>query len=79
MGPTVVIKTDPVADHPRGVLLGFEAVPVKALLFQRPDDSLDHAVRAAIVALRSKDHSIRDIAKQLRVGTGTVYKVLEAA
>lgn len=41
--------------------------------------NLNDAVRSAIVALRSKDVSIRQIASQLRVGTGTVYKVLQAA
>jgi transposase len=41
--------------------------------------NLNDSVKAAIVALRAKDHSIRHIAAQLRVGTGTVYKVLQAA
>ena len=31
------------------------------------------------LGLRSKNHSIRIIAAQLRVGTGTVYKVLEVS
>jgi DNA invertase Pin-like site-specific DNA recombinase len=40
--------------------------------------NLNETVRAAIVALRAQDLSIRKIAAQLRVGTGTVYSVLEA-
>lgn len=41
--------------------------------------NLNESVKSAIVALRAKEHSIRHIAAQLRVGTGTVYKVLQAA
>ncbi len=41
--------------------------------------NLNDSVRSAIVALRARDVSIRRIAAQLRVGTGTVYKVLGAA
>src|ERR1035441_3696248 len=41
--------------------------------------TLNSSVAAAITALRAKDHSIRKIAAHLRVGTGTVYKVLRAA
>jgi DNA invertase Pin-like site-specific DNA recombinase len=41
--------------------------------------NLNDSVRAAIVALRSKDHPIRKIASQLKVGTGTVYRVLADA
>ena len=44
----------------------------------RPSN-LNPSVAAAITALRAKDHSIRKIAAHLRVGTGTVYKVLRAA
>ena len=44
MGPTVVIEADPLCDDTRGVLLGFYAVTMNALLFQRPDDPFDHAV-----------------------------------
>lgn len=40
--------------------------------------NLNDSVRSAIVALRARDVSIRRIAAQLRVGTGTVYKVLAA-
>jgi DNA invertase Pin-like site-specific DNA recombinase len=44
----------------------------------RPSN-LNDTVRAAIVALRAKDVSIRKIASQLKVGTGTIYSVLAAA
>ena len=44
MGPTVVVEADPLSDDARGVLLGFEAVTLYALLCQRPDDPFDHAV-----------------------------------
>lgn len=41
--------------------------------------NLNDSVRAAIIALRAKDHPIRKIASQLKVGTGTVYRVLTDA
>jgi DNA invertase Pin-like site-specific DNA recombinase len=41
--------------------------------------NLNDTVRAAIVALRAKDISIRRIASQLKVGTGTIYSVLASA
>ena len=44
MGPTVVVEADPLCDDTRGVLLGFEAVTMNTLLFQRPDNPFDHAV-----------------------------------
>jgi DNA invertase Pin-like site-specific DNA recombinase len=44
----------------------------------RPSN-LNASVRAAIIALRAKDHPIRKIASQLKVGTGTVYRVLADA
>lgn len=40
----MVVELDPAADHAHGVLLGFEAVAVHALLLQRPDHALHHAV-----------------------------------
>ena len=40
----MVVELDPVADHSHRVLLGFEAVPVDALLLQGADHALDHAV-----------------------------------
>ena len=44
MGPTVVVDAEPLCDDTRGVLLGFEAMTMNALLFQRSDDPFDHAV-----------------------------------
>lgn len=41
--------------------------------------NLNDSVRAAIIALRAKDHPIRKIASQLKIGTGTVYRVLADA
>lgn len=40
----MVVELDPVADHSHRVLLGFEAVPVDALLLQGADHALDHAI-----------------------------------
>ena len=39
-----VVEADPVSDDTRGVLLGFKAMTMYALLFQRSDHALDHAV-----------------------------------
>lgn len=44
MRATAVVEVDPVANHTTGVLQGLKSVTVDALLFQRPDDALDHAV-----------------------------------
>lgn len=44
MRPAVVVETDPVADHAARVLQGLEAMPVRALLLQRPDCALHQAV-----------------------------------
>jgi DNA invertase Pin-like site-specific DNA recombinase len=44
----------------------------------RPSN-LNDTVRAAILALRANDVSIRKIASQLKVGTGTVYATLASA
>ena len=60
------------------VLVGLERAKKNGVKLGRPTN-LNDSVKAAIVALRAKDHSIRHIAAQLRVGTGTVYKVLKAA
>lgn len=40
----MVVKADPIADHAVGVLQGFESVAVHALVFERADHALDHAV-----------------------------------
>lgn len=44
MWPLVVIELDPVANGTTGLLQGFEAVPVDALLLQRADHPLNQAV-----------------------------------
>ncbi len=44
MTSAVVIEADPVSDDPRSMLDALEAVAVNALLLERPDDALDHAV-----------------------------------
>lgn len=40
----VVVKGNPVTDDAHRVLDAFEAVAMHALLLQRPDEALDHAV-----------------------------------
>lgn len=60
------------------VVAGLERAKKNGVKLGRPTN-LNDSVKAAIVALRAQDHSIRHIAAQLRVGTGTVYKVLQAA
>ena len=44
MRPPGVGKADPFSDDTRGVLLGFKTMTMYALLFQRSDHALDHAV-----------------------------------
>ena len=44
MGPPGIVKAYPFSDDTRGVLLGFKAMTMYALLFQRSDHALDHAV-----------------------------------
>lgn len=44
MWAPVVAEADPVADHAHGVLLGFEAVAMGALLLPGADGAFDHAV-----------------------------------
>ena len=48
-----VVELDPVTDGAGSVLDAFEAVPMHTLLFQRPDDTLDHAV--LLRAMRSNE------------------------
>lgn len=57
------------------VKAGIERARRNGTRLGRPTN-LNASVRAAIVALRAKDHPIRKIATQLKVGTGTVYRVL---
>lgn len=60
------------------VRAGIERAKRNGVKLGRPSN-LNDAVRAAIVALRANDVSIRKIASQLKVGTGTVYQVLSAS
>jgi DNA invertase Pin-like site-specific DNA recombinase len=60
------------------VKAGLERAKRNGTKLGRPSN-LNDAVRANIVALRYKAVPIRQIAAQLRVGTGTVYQVLAAA
>jgi DNA invertase Pin-like site-specific DNA recombinase len=60
------------------VRAGIERAKRNGVKLGRPSN-LNDVGRAAIVALRAKNVSIRQIASQLRVGTGTVYQVLAAA
>ena len=60
------------------VKAGLERAKRQGTKLGRPTN-LNDSVRAAIVELRARDLSIRRIAAQLRVGTGTVYKVLQEA
>lgn len=57
------------------VKAGLERAKRNGTKLGRPTN-LNDSVRAAIVELRARDMSIRRIAAQLRVGTGTVYQVL---
>ena len=59
------------------VKAGLERAKRNGTRLGRPTN-LDDTVRAAVISLRAKNVSIRSIAAQLRVGTATVYKVLEA-
>jgi DNA invertase Pin-like site-specific DNA recombinase len=60
------------------VKVGIQRAKRNGVKLGRPSNLTDTA-RAAILALRAKDVSIRRIASQLRVGTGTVYHVLASA
>lgn len=60
------------------VKVGLDRAKRNGVKLGRPSN-LNDSVRSAIVALRGNDIPIRQIAKQLRVGTGTIYSVLAAA
>lgn len=60
------------------VCSGLERAKRDGIKLGRPTN-LNDTVRAAILALRSRNIPIRRIAAQLKVGTGTVYSVLGAA
>lgn len=59
------------------VKAGLERAKRNGAKLGRPTNLTD-TVRSAVIALRSENVSIRKIASQLRIGTGTVYNVLEA-
>lgn len=44
MRPTVIVEAASLFDDSRGVLLGLAAMTMHALLFQLPDNAVDHAV-----------------------------------
>lgn len=44
MRAAIVVETDPVGNDARGVLNALEAMAMNALLLERSDDPLDHAV-----------------------------------
>ena len=44
MRPSVVVEVDPVGDRSAGVLLALESLPMHALLFERSNQALNHAI-----------------------------------
>lgn len=64
MWSPVVVKAYPVADHAAGMLQGFEAMAMRALLFQCADDSLNHAV--LLWAVRRDELLVQPIAAHQR-------------
>lgn len=64
MRAAVVVETDPVADDAVGVLDALEAVAVNALLLERPDDALHHAV--LLRAVRGDELLLQAIAADQR-------------
>jgi hypothetical protein len=49
VGPSLVVETDPVADHTAGVLQTLEAVAMYALFFESTDHTFDHPVLLRVV------------------------------
>lgn len=64
MGALVVVPTDPACNHAAGVLQGFEPVVVDALVFERSDHTLDHAV--LLRAVRGDELLLQTIASDQR-------------
>jgi DNA invertase Pin-like site-specific DNA recombinase len=58
------------------VIAGIATARRKGVKLGRPS-KMNDSLKAAIVLLRSKGTSIKQIAAQLQVGIGTVYKSLE--
>jgi hypothetical protein len=60
MGPPGVVEADPFSDDTRGVLLGFKAMTMYALLLQCSDHTLDHA--ALLRAVRRNELLAKPVA-----------------
>lgn len=64
MRSPVVVEADPITERARRVLDAFEALAVNALLLQRPDHALDHAV--LLRAVRGDELLLESIAADRR-------------
>jgi len=60
----VVIKAHPVSDHTAGELQGLEAMAMYALLFERADQALHHAV--LLGAVRRDEFLAQSVASDQR-------------
>ncbi len=60
MWPHIVVEGNPVTEHTAGVLDGFKAVTMHALLLNRADQSFDHAV--LLRAMRSNELLLQPVA-----------------
>lgn len=64
MRALVVVEVDPVPDRACGVLDSVEALAMDALLLERPDDALDHAV--LLRAVRRDELLLQPVASDQR-------------
>lgn len=78
MRPLLVVEGDPVRNHSQGMGLALEAIPVHALLFQRPDHAFDHSV--LLRAMRGDELLLQSIAAHQPgvVATGEHQAVVRA-
>ena len=60
MRPQIVVEGNPVADDSAGMLDGFKAVAMHALLFDRPDQPFDHTV--LLRAMRGNEFLLQAVA-----------------
>ena len=60
------------------VIAGLNRARANNVRLGRPTN-VTPSVKSAVVALRDAGHSIRHIAKSLRIGTGSVYRILSEA
>jgi DNA invertase Pin-like site-specific DNA recombinase len=60
------------------VVAGLARAKAQGTRLGRPTN-VTPSVKTAVVALRAANHSIRHIAKSLRIGTGSVYRILSEA